>query len=56
MAPPMTDVRARKYSVEEILSLRGSLPVVNCAVEKLNKHPDTGNLRVLLVQFTIANA
>jgi hypothetical protein len=43
MAAPATSSRPRRYSVEEILSLRSSLPVVNCVVRRLNKHPDIGN-------------
>jgi hypothetical protein len=45
MAAPIipTASRLRRYSVEEILSLRSSLPVVNCVVRKLNRHPDIGN-------------
>jgi hypothetical protein len=43
MAAPITSSRPRRYSIEEILSLRSSLPVVNCVVRKLNKHPDIGS-------------
>lgn len=43
MAASITSLYPRRYSVEEILSLRSSLPVVNCVVRKLNNHPDIGN-------------
>ncbi|PMD35247.1 hypothetical protein L207DRAFT_109635 [Hyaloscypha variabilis F] len=35
---------ARRYSADELLYLRSSLPVVNCVVNKLNKHPDIASI------------
>jgi hypothetical protein len=42
MASPVTTSHVLRYSAEELVSLRDSLPVVTCVVEKLNKHPDIG--------------
>lgn len=39
-APPSTTVR--RYSTEELLDLRTSLPMVPCVINKLNKHLDLG--------------
>ncbi|KAE9380250.1 hypothetical protein N431DRAFT_323499 [Stipitochalara longipes BDJ] len=35
---------ARRYPAEELLYLRSALPVVNCVVNKLNKHPDIASI------------
>ncbi len=42
MAPSAALTEGRRYSPNELLHLRTSLPVVNCVVNKLNKHPDIG--------------
>jgi len=42
MASLASPIEGRRYSPNELLHLRTSLPVVNCVVNKLNKHPDIG--------------
>jgi len=42
MVPSASSTEGRCYSPNELLHLRTSLPVVNCVVNKLNKHPDIG--------------
>lgn len=32
----------RRYTSEELLALRGSLPFVTCVIKNLNQHPDLG--------------
>ena len=40
MATPNPASCGRRYSVEEIFSLRYALPEVNFIVNEVNKHPD----------------
>jgi hypothetical protein len=42
MSSTLSNIMARRYSPEQLLFLRTALPVVNCVVRKLNKHPDIG--------------
>jgi hypothetical protein len=42
MGSSSANVEARRYTNEELLRMRTSLPVVNCVIKKLNKHPDIG--------------
>jgi hypothetical protein len=39
---PTTPVPPRRYTSEELLALRASLPFVTCSIKKLNQHPDLG--------------
>jgi len=42
MTPRSSSIDVPRYSPDELLHLRYSLPVLNCVVNKLNKHPDIG--------------
>ncbi len=39
---------APRYSIDELLKLRDSLPVVSCIIDNINKHPDIGKIFLYL--------
>lgn len=45
----------RRYTVDELLGLRVSLPIVVCPIESVNNHVDIGKPRSA-TEFCLANA
>lgn len=37
-----TSMKAHRYTIDQLLDLKKSLPFVSCVINNINKHPDIG--------------